>query len=140
MAHYALLDRNNVVVQVITGVDENEGIYDWELFYTQETRLTAKRTSYNTRAGKYWIEDPERGRVLGPDQSKAYRKNYAGVGYKYDSGRDAFIPPQPFVSWTLNEDSCDWDPPVSYPSDGKSYQWDELTMNWVELAAPEISQ
>ena len=118
MAHYALLDRNNVVVQVITGVDENEGIYDWELFYTQETRLQAKRTSYNTIGGVHMTG------------GAPYRKNYAGIGYTYDPQRDAFIPPKPYPSWILNEQTCLWEPPVAMPDDGKLYQWDEATISW----------
>lgn len=76
------------------------------------------QTSYNTHGGQH----PE-GRPL--------RKNYAGVGYTYDRTRDAFIPPQPFASWTLNEDTCLWDCPVPYPNDGSLYRWDESTKNWV---------
>jgi hypothetical protein len=96
MAHYALLDRNNVVVQVITGKDENEGIYDWELFYTQETRLQAKRTSYNTKGGVHL------------SGGTPFRKNYAGIGYTYDPVRDAFIPPQPTPDAVLDEATCQW--------------------------------
>jgi len=121
MAHYALLDRNNIVVQVITGVDENEGVYDWELFYTQETRLQAKRTSYNTQGGVH------------TGGGTPFRKNYAGIGYTYDPQRDAFIPPKPYPSWLLNEQTCLWDPPVAMPDDGKLYQWDEATTSWVEV-------
>ena len=77
------------------------------------------QTSYNTQGGQH----PE-GRPL--------RKNYAGIGYTYDPVRDAFIPPQPYASWTLNEDTCLWDAPVAYPDDGKQYTWDEATTNWIE--------
>jgi len=79
------------------------------------------QTSYNTRGGQH----PE-GRPL--------RKNYAGVGYTYDSVRDAFIPPQPFASWTLNEDTCLWEAPTPMPTDGKFYRWDESAASWVEVA------
>ncbi len=120
MAHYALLDRNNTVIQVITGVDENEGIYDWELFYTQETRLQAKRTSYNTAGGVH------------TGGGTPFRKNYAGIGYTYDPQRDAFIPPKPYPSWTLNEQKCLWEPPIAMPTDGKMYSWDEDTVSWIE--------
>jgi len=82
------------------------------------------QTSYNTYGGQH----PE-GRPL--------RKNYAGIGYTYDAGRDAFIPPQPFASWTLNEDTCLWNAPTSYPDDGKPYYWDETTLAWVEVTLPE---
>jgi hypothetical protein len=77
------------------------------------------QTSYNTYGGQH----PE-GRPL--------RKNYAGIGYTYDRVRDAFIPPKPYASWILNEDTCLWDAPVAYPTDGKMYAWDEATTNWVE--------
>jgi hypothetical protein len=77
------------------------------------------QTSYNTHGGQH----PE-GRPL--------RKNYAGIGFTYDPVRDAFIPPQPFASWTLNEDTCLWSPPVPYPTDGKMYKWDESTTAWIE--------
>jgi hypothetical protein len=79
------------------------------------------QTSYNTHGGQH----PE-GRPL--------RKNYAGVGYTYDAVRDAFIPPQPFASWVLNEDTCLWECPVTYPTDGKIYRWDEPTTAWIEVA------
>lgn len=79
------------------------------------------QTSYNTYGGQH----PE-GRPL--------RKNYAGIGYTYDAGRDAFIPPQPFASWTLNEETCLWDAPTAYPDDGQPYYWDEATLAWVEAA------
>ena len=78
------------------------------------------QTSYNTHGGQH----PE-GRPL--------RKNYAGIGYTYDAERDAFIPPQPFASWLLNEDTCLWGAPVAHPDDGKSYAWDEDTLSWVEV-------
>jgi hypothetical protein len=82
------------------------------------------QTSYNTHGGQH----PE-GRPL--------RKNYAGIGYTYDSVRDAFIPPQPFPSWTLNEDTCLWDAPTAKPDGGKLYRWDEATLTWVEIELPE---
>jgi hypothetical protein len=78
------------------------------------------QTSYNTYGGQH----PE-GRPL--------RKNYAGVGYTYDAERDAFIPPQPFASWTLNEDTCLWECPTAYPDDGNVYIWDEDTLSWAEV-------
>lgn len=79
------------------------------------------QTSYNTHGGNH----TQGGTPL--------RKNYAGVGYTYDRDRDAFIPPQPFASWSLNEDTCLWDSPIPYPSDGKYYQWDEETVSWKEV-------
>jgi len=88
------------------------------------------QTSYNTRGGVHY--NPETGEPSA-DQTKALRKNYAGKGYTYDATRDAFIPPQPFASWTLNETSCLWEAPVAYPDDGNMYEWDEDTTNWVEV-------
>jgi hypothetical protein len=123
MAHYAFLDENNVVTHVIVGKDEGEDGIDWEDFYG------AVRTSYNTGGGVYY--DPETNQPA-LDQSKAFRKNYAGIGYTYDKTRDAFVPPKPFESWLLNEDTCCWDPPVPYPTDGKVYYWDETSLSWIE--------
>ncbi len=79
------------------------------------------QTSYNTRGGQH---------TLG---GTPLRKNYAGIGFTYDRTRDAFIPPQPFPSWTLDEDTCLWNAPIAYPQDDKSYTWDEQTTNWVEV-------
>lgn len=86
------------------------------------------QTSYNTRGGIYYTPNTN---TPDPDQSKALRKNYAGIGYTYDAARDAFIPPQPFASWTLDEGTCYWLPPVPYPADGQDYTWDEATLAWV---------
>ena len=88
------------------------------------------QTSYNTRGGVHYQPNTNE---PSEDQSKALRKNYAGIGYTYDSTRDAFIPPQPFNSWTLNEDTCLWDSPVAYPTDGKLYKWNEEILNWEEV-------
>ena len=117
MAHYAELNHENIVIQVVPGVDETvkSGM---EQLYLLETGNIWKRTSYNTRGGQH----PE---------GRPFRKNYAGIGYKYDAQLDAFIPPQPFLSWTLNEDTCLWDPPVPMPTDGQFYYWDEATASWV---------
>jgi hypothetical protein len=110
MAHYAYLDENNVVVAVIVGKDETELIdgLDTETYYAQGTPYTVKRTSYN-------------GNI---------RKNYAGIGYKYDADADVFIAPQPYPSWLLDE-NFDWQPPTPKP-DG-FYYWDESTLNWIEI-------
>ena len=85
------------------------------------------QTSYNTRGGVHYSSNTNE---PSEDQSNALRKNYAGIGYSYDTTKDAFIPPQPFNSWTLNEDSCLWDSPVPYPEDGKLYKWNEELVNW----------
>ena len=111
MAHYAFLDQNNVVTEVIVGKDETDTTYDWEQYYGAIRGQVCKRTSYNGN----------------------YRKNYAGIGCTYDAQRDAFIAPQPYPSWTLNEETCGWYPPTSMPTDGKRYRWDETTTSWIEV-------
>lgn len=120
MAHYAFLDENNVVTEVIPGKDEDEGVYDWEKWYGEYRGQKCKRTSYNTIGGVHL------------NGGTPFRKNYAGIGYTYDSQRDAFIPPKPYASWTLNEQTCCWDSPIPLPNDGKSYTWDENSVSWVE--------
>ena len=112
MAHYAFL-TNNIVTEVIVGVDESnilEGLTPEE-WYGNFRGQRCIRTSYN-------------GRI---------RKNYAGIGYSYDESRDAFIPPQPYPSWVLDEETCQWQAPTPMPTDGKSYEWDETTLAWVEV-------
>jgi len=125
MAHFAKLDENNVVVFVTVGRDEDNGKED-EL--TARTGDVYKQTSYNTRGGVHYTDN-----APSADQSKAFRKNYAGLGYTYDEQRDAFIPPKPYASWVLNETSCLWDAPVAYPDDNKFYSWNEETTSWVEV-------
>jgi hypothetical protein len=115
MAHFAKLDSNNTVVFVTAGRDEDNGKED-EL--SLRTGDTYKQTSYNTHGGKH---------LLG---GTPFRKNYAGVGFTYDSARDAFIAPQPFLSWGLNEETCLWDAPVAMPTDGRLYTWNESTISW----------
>lgn len=122
MAHYAFLNENNIVTNVIVGKDETDGNVDWEIVYG------AKRTSYNTKGGVYY--DPKTNQPV-EDQSKAFRKNYAGIGYTYDPTRDAFIPPKNYPSWNLNETTCLWEPPIPYPNDGNRYYWDENALNWI---------
>jgi hypothetical protein len=130
MAHYAFLDENNIVTEVIVGKNENEDNIDWEVHYGNFRGQTCKQTSYNTRGGVHYnavTQEPSQ------DQSKAFRKNYAGIGYTYDSVNDAFYPPQPHASWTLNESIWTWEPPVPYPVDGKLYRWNEATTSWVAI-------
>ena len=111
MAHYAFLDADNVVTEVITGIDETELIEGLlpETWYGNFRGQVCKRTSYN-------------GNI---------RKNYAGIGYTYDTARDAFIAPQPFASWVLDEATCQWGAPVPMPAEGGPWQWDEATLSWV---------
>ena len=118
MAHYAFLDVNNIVTEVIPGRDEGEDGVDWEQWYSEFRGQTCKRTSYNTVGNQH----PE---------GRPFRKNYAGIGYTYDDQRDAFIPPQPFPSWVLNEDTCVWDAPIAYPTNSQLYNWDEETLSWI---------
>jgi hypothetical protein len=125
MAHFAKLNENNIVVFVTVGRQEDDGK---EAELTARTGEVYKQTSYNTRGGIHY--DSNTGQPS-ENQSKAFRKNYAGIGYMYDAQRDAFIPPKPFNSWTLNETTCLWDPPVPFPNDGNSYYWDEVTQTWI---------
>ena len=124
MAHYAFLDLNNIVTEVIVGKDEGEGGIDWEQHYGEFRGQPCKRTSYNTLGGVH------------SSGGTPLRKNYAGIGYTYDATRDAFIPPKPFESWLLNETTCLWDAPTPMPTDGKMYTWDEPTTSWVEVVIP----
>jgi hypothetical protein len=126
MAHFAKLDANNVVIFVTVGRDEDEGK---EVELSLRTGDTYKQTSYNTRGGVHYQADG----TPSADQSKAMRKNYAGLGYTFDAARNAFIPPKPYASWLLNETTCLWDAPVACPTDGKRYSWDEATTSWVEV-------
>lgn len=126
MAHFAKLDENNVVVFVTVGRQEDDGL---EAELSARTGDVYKQTSYNTRGGVHY--NAETGEPS-DDQSKAYRGNYAGIGFTYDEGLDAFIPPQPYPSWVLNEDTFTWEARVPYPSDGGLYSWDEEAGAWVE--------
>lgn len=129
MAHYAFIDENNIVTEVIVGRDEDEvvdGITDWEAYYAEFRGQTCKRTSYNTQGGVH------------TGDGTPYRKNYAGIGYTWDETRDAFIPPKPYDSWVLNEDSCLWEAPVAYPDDGETYEWNEETTSWDLVPEPGV--
>jgi hypothetical protein len=134
MAHYAYLDDEGIVFAVVVGREENDlepGVSSWEDYFSSKDGVSkAVRTSYNTRGGIHY--SPETGEES-DDQSKAFRKNYAGIGFTYDEERDAFIPPQPYDSWVLNEETCLWDAPVAYPSDEKKYAWNESAVAWVEV-------
>ena len=125
MAHYAFLDDNNVVTEVIAGRNENEsaaGITDWEAYYGSMRGQVCKRASYNTHQGEH---------VLG---GTPFRKNFPAVGYRYDADRDAFIPPGPeFPSWVLDETSCVWVAPVAEPESDGVYNWDEASQSWQEV-------
>jgi hypothetical protein len=114
MAHYAFLNENNIVTEVITGIDETElieGVHPEE-WYKNFRGQVCKRTSYNGN----------------------YRKNYAGINYTYDKDRDAFIPPKPYNKWILNEDTCQWQSPLPYPEDDKHYIWNDNKGEWEEIS------
>jgi hypothetical protein len=119
MSHFAQIDENNTVTQVIV---IEQDVVDTGLFGDPNSWI---QTSYNTSGGVH---------TLG---GTPLRKNYAGIGYTYDSTRDAFISPKPFNSWTLNETTCLWEAPILMPDDGKMYSWDEETTSWVEITTPE---
>ena len=119
MSHFAHVDGNNIVTQVIVAEQDfiNSGAVGDPSSWIQ--------TSYNTYAGQH------------KNGGTPLRKNYAGIGYSYDAGRDAFIPPKPFNSWTLDETTCLWEAPTPYPTDGKIYNWNENTLSWDEVVIPE---
>ena len=117
MSHFAEVDSTNTVLRVIVAEQDfiNSGAVGDPAHWIQ--------TSYNTHGGVH---------ALG---GTPLRKNYAGIGYTYDTSRDAFIPPKPFASWVLNEATANWDAPVPMPTDGKMYRWDESTIQWVVVIA-----
>jgi|TARA_Y100000296_G_C4939016_1_gene140482 hypothetical protein len=135
MAHFAKLNNNNIVVHVsvvdnsnILDEDGNEsesiGIAYLQKVHGIEDGFTWKQTSYNTQANIHKLD------------GTPFRKNYAGIGFTYDENRDAFIAPQSYPSWILNEDTCIYDPPIAYPEDGtieKRYEWNEETISWQEI-------
>jgi hypothetical protein len=121
MAHFAKLGVGNIVEQIIVvsndiATTEQAGVDFINKLYN--TRDVWKQTSYNTYRG------------IHSSGGIPLRKNYAGIGYQYDQTRNAFIPPKPFNSWILNEDTCNWESPVAYPSDGNPYKWNESTLTW----------
>ena len=121
MSHFA---------KVVDGIVTTVIVAEQEFIDTYDDGIPGEwiQTSYNTSGGKHYAPNS---REPIEDGGVALRKNYAGIGYTYDKTRDAFIPSQPYNSWLLNEDTCRWDAPVPYPSDGKVYNWDEDILNWV---------
>ena len=119
MAHFAKIGLNNIVTEVLVVANretmDSNGVEHESIGVQFLKTLTGHET---------WIQTSYNGNI---------RKNYAGVGYTYDSQRDAFIPPQPYPSWTLVEETCNWTAPVLYPADGNMYQWDEATTNWIQV-------
>jgi len=130
MAHY---------VKVVDGLVVNGIVAEPEFFDTFVDSSPGEwiKTSYNMRGGVYYdpaTNEPhaDQAGMIAADEGRQ-RKNYAGIGYTYDRVRNAFIPPKPWNSWTLNDTSCLWESPVPYPTDGAFYHWDEDTTNWVEI-------
>jgi hypothetical protein len=118
MAHFAQLNEENLVTQVIVVANQDTADQDGV-----ENEAIGIEFCTNLLGGR-WVQTSYNANI---------RKNYAGVGYKYDKDLDAFIPPQPFESWTLNEETAQWEAPTPYPDDGKRYSWDEATTSWVEI-------
>jgi len=121
VAHFAKLGTDNIVekVEVVSNniaTTEQDGINFLNNLYN--TNDIWKQTSYNTYAGEHKLD------------GTPLRKNYAGIGYTYDEDRDAFIPPKPYSSWVLDEETCNWEAPVVYPDDGKFYNWNETNQTW----------
>jgi hypothetical protein len=119
MAHFAKIGMDNIVTDVL--VVANRETMDSNGIEHESIGIEFLK---NLTGHQIWVQTSYNGKI---------RKNYAGVGYKYDSQRDAFIPPQPYPSWTLVEETCQWISPVSMPTDGKMYQWDETTLTWIEI-------
>lgn len=127
MAHYAFLNSDNVVTEVISGRDENEivdGISDWETYYGNFRNQVCKRTSYNTYGSQHL------------NGGTPFRGNYASIGGVYDEEHDVFIPQRLYSSWTLNTTTWLWEPPTPYPTDGKLYGWFEDSCQWIEIVPP----
>ena len=133
MAHYAFLNENNIVTEVITGKEENTENTDWEVFYGNFRKQVCKRTSYNTKANVHRLG------------KTPFRGNFAFPGSTYDEAKDAFIAPQPYPSWLLNETTHAWEAPVAEPNpnpdaDGKFYDWHEETRSWKNFVFDEATQ
>jgi len=124
MSHFAKLDENNIVTFVTVGRQEDDGLEE-EL--NARTNDVYRQTSYNTYGGVHYTDGKP-----SEDQTKAFRFNYAGIGFTYDETRDAFIPPQPYPSWALDEATCLWVAPIAYPAEGV-HVWDEQAGDWVEV-------
>lgn len=134
MAHFAKV-QDGVVTQVIVAEPE---FFDT---FVDSTPGEWIKTSYNMRGGVYYdpaTNEPAADQSVIADDEARGRKNYAGIGFTYDRGRDAFIPPQPFASWVLNDESCLWEAPTPYPTDGNHYEWDEENTTWQQVIDQEV--
>jgi hypothetical protein len=121
MAHFAKLNKDNIVTHI--SVVDNKDTLDNSGYEGEVIGIAYLQSVHGNNTNYRWRQTSYNG---------TFRKNYAGVGYTYDSSRDAFIAPQNYPSWILNETTCQWESPVAYPDDDKVYSWDELTTNWVE--------
>ena len=121
MSHFAKIDKDNVVIHI--SVVDNKDILDNSGYESEVIGIAYLQSVHGNNTNYRWKQTSYNG---------TFRKNYAGVGYTYDSTRDAFIAPQNYPSWILNKTTCQWESPVAYPDDDKVYAWDELTTNWVE--------
>lgn len=123
MGHFAKIVNGKVTQVIVAEPDFFDGFVD-----TSPGEWI--QASFNTRGGIYYIPNTN---TPDPNQSKALRKNYPGIGWTYDKGKDAFVPPNSYPSWTLNEETCLWEAPTPYPNDGKSYEWDEEKLKWKSI-------
>ena len=126
MSHFAEINSDNIVQRVIVA---DQDFIDSGAVGDSATWV---QTSYNTHGDVHYAPNSHT-----PDSGVALRKNYAGIGHTYDATRDAFYAPQPYPSWTLDDDTCVWNPPTAYPDDGKIYSWDEDTLSWVGVEVGE---
>ena len=127
MGHYAKINENKIVVQVI--------VADADYINSLSDKDSYIKTSYNTNGGKHYVpSDTQNWTVESDDQSKSLRKNYAGIGYTYDATNDVFIAPKPFSKWVLNETTWTWEAPTDMPDDGKQYVWNDNTGAWEEVS------
>ena len=133
MAHFAELDENNIVIRVLVVPDEQENRGQQYLAEDLNFGGIWVQTSRNTQGGVYLDSETHEPTL---DQSKAFRKNFAGPGYIYDEERDAFIPPKPFESWSLDEETCWWEPPTPMPETGGPWIWNEELGEWEEFIFP----
>ena len=122
MSHFAEINSDNIVTNIIVA---EQDFIDSGAVGNADTWI---QTSYNTRGGVHYAPNSQT-----PDGGVALRKNYAGIGSTYDASKDAFYEPQPYPSWTLDNDTCQWNPPIARPDDGKFYNWDEENTEWKEI-------
>lgn len=137
MAHYALIDQDNTVIQVIVGAnegDDDRSGQEWEQFYEKKYNCKVRRTSYNTHGGRHYSYETGKW-----SKARQFRGNFASMGYRYDDALDAFIPPKPYESWILNEETYSWDAPIPHPDDDNPYIWNEAKQKWDLIEADQTA-